>query len=417
MTTRARGVAPCSSAPRGTRRRLLWLLAWLVAAPEIAAAQGLPAGPFTALEGTLTVGGEVVATVGAPDNEAFFNYTDYEHNVLRMMRLALSAAWQPLGRVALVAEVRSEDFDGVRPYAAYVRVRPWASIPLDFQAGRIPPVFGAFGRRAYYADNPLIGYPLAYQYLTSLRPDAVPATLDDLLRMRGRGWQPTYPVGSQELTPGVPLVSGFRWDTGVQAHYATRRLELSGAATLGTLSDPRASDNNDGVQVSGRVAVHPVVGLTVGGSAADGAWLADDVQRLLPSPGRRYAQTAFGLDAEYSRSYWLLRTELVWSRFDVPFASTGVVEELDSLGVWIEGRYRVAPRVTVAARLDRLGFSTVERAAIGVSWDAPVTRVEGDVSYHLQRNLTLRLAVQHADRDGGRIRQRTYVSGQLAYWF
>ena len=40
--------------------------------------------------------------------------------------------------------------------------------------------FGAFARRTYANDNPLIGYPLAYQYLTSLRPDAVPATADAL---------------------------------------------------------------------------------------------------------------------------------------------------------------------------------------------------------------------------------------------
>jgi hypothetical protein len=29
----------------------------------------------------------------------------------------------------------------------------------------------------------------------------------------------------------------------------------------------------------------------------------------------------------------------------------------------------------------------------------------------------VRLAVQHNDRDGGRIRKRTYFSGQVAYWF
>ena len=101
-----------------------------------------------------------------------------------------------------------------RAYAAYVRVRPWRRHRFDIQAGRIPPTFGAFGRRAYSTDNPLIGYPLAYQYLTSLRPDAIPATADDLLRMRARGWRSSFPVGSQTPGPGVPLVTAFRWDTG-----------------------------------------------------------------------------------------------------------------------------------------------------------------------------------------------------------
>src|SRR5438445_5776950 len=44
---------------------------------------------------------------------------------------------------------------------------------FDVQIGRIPPTFGAFARRTYANDNPLIGYPLAYQYLTSLRADAL----------------------------------------------------------------------------------------------------------------------------------------------------------------------------------------------------------------------------------------------------
>jgi len=36
-------------------------------------------------------------------------------------------------------------------------------------------VIGAFARQAYGRDNLVIGTPLAYQYLTSLRPDALPA--------------------------------------------------------------------------------------------------------------------------------------------------------------------------------------------------------------------------------------------------
>src|SRR5256886_9040457 len=71
---------------------------------------------------------------------------------------------------------------------------------FDIQAGRVPPTFGAFARRAYVSDNFLIGYPLAYQYLTSLRPDAVPANADELLRSEERRvgkewrsrWSPDY---------------------------------------------------------------------------------------------------------------------------------------------------------------------------------------------------------------------------------
>jgi hypothetical protein len=372
----------------------------------------------SAFEGRVSIGAEVVATIGEEDHSAYFNFTDYEHNTFRMFRVGLSAEWRALERVNLVAEVRSEDFDAVRAYAAYVRVRPWRSVPLDIQAGRIPPAFGSYGRRTYTSDNPLIGYPLAHQYLTSLRPDAIPNTVEDLLFMRGRGWEVSYPAGSLEPAPGLPVLSAFRWDTGVQAHWRSGWFDATGAITSGTLSDPQVGDNNDGKQWIGRVAAHPVPGLIVGGSAARGEWLDNSVTALVPQSPDTFVQRALGADVEYSRDYWIVRTELIWSRWTLPFAATGAAEDLDALAMWIEGRYRITPRIFVAARADTLGFSKVaDSAGRLIDWDAEVTRVEANVGFYVQRNLVLRLAVQHNDRDGGRVREKTFVSGQVAYWF
>jgi hypothetical protein len=315
--------------------------------------------------------------------------------------------------------VRSEDLSQVRPYAAYLRVRPWSDHAFDIQVGQIPPSFGAFGRRGYQmSDNPLIGYPLAYQYLTSLRHDAIPATVADLLVMRGRGWRATYPVGNQEPSTGVPLVSAFRWDTGIQAHWEGRIVDLTGAITTGTLSNPQGDDNNDGKQLSGRIGFRPLVGLVAGVSAARGDFLDSAVKQSLPDPDASYPQTAFGADAEYSRDHWLVRGEVVWSRWTMPFVWPPHDSNLGSLGTWIEGRYRLTPRIYVAARADRLGFSRLEvSTGLTPTWDAPVTRTEGDIGYYIRRNVVARFAVQYNDRDGGRVHHRTYYSGQLAYWF
>ena len=74
----------------------------------------------------------------------------------------------------------------VRPYAAYVRVRPWRDRAARHPGRPDPAVVRRLRPpRLSGTDNPLIGYPLAYQYLTSIRPDAVPATAADLLGMRG----------------------------------------------------------------------------------------------------------------------------------------------------------------------------------------------------------------------------------------
>jgi hypothetical protein len=391
------------------------------AVPGELRAQLLPDRPIRAFDGQVTVSGEVVGTFGSADEDAFFNYTDYEHNALRMFRLALSGAWRPSDRVAFVGEVRSEDFAQVKAFGAYVRVRPFRSIALDIQAGRIPPSFGAFGRRAYSTDQILIGYPLAYQYLTSLRPDAIPATPDDLLIMRGRGWRPRFPIGSFEEGPGVPLVTAFRWDTGVQARWTTGPLELTGALTNGTLSDPRFEDNNGGKQVSARGALRPIVGLVVGASAARGSFLADEVARLLPEAVRRhtYAQQAFGVDAEYSRDYWIVRGEVVRSRWSLPLLAPMGTLDVSALGMWVEGRYRFTPRIFAAARVDHLGFSRIAGAiwTSPTAWDAPVDRIEVGGGYYVQRNLVARAVVQRNRRDGGHVRSRTFVAGQLSYWF
>ncbi len=397
--------------------RLLALLG-VLALPLAVSAQQLPAGPVTAFDGRLSVGAEVAATVGSTDDIAYFNYTDYEHNALRMLRVALAAAWRPVDRVELVGEVRAEDFNLVRPYAAYLRVRPWQARAFDIQAGRIPPSFGAYGRRGYQTDNGFIGYPLAYQYLTAVRPDAVPATVADILSMRARGWQTNYPIGNPAAAPGVPLISAFRWDTGVQAHWEAGMVEATGGVTTGTLSSPRGRDDNDGKQLSGRVAVRPLAGLIVGASAARGEFLSKRVSDELPAIEGSRAQTAFGADGEYSRDHWLVRGELVWSRWNIPIVAPRTAQNLDALGAWIEGRYRLTPRIVLSGRYDRLSFS---RIPIGsgrtATWDAGVTRVETDAGYYLQRNLIARLAVQWNDRQGGRIRTKTYFSGQIAYWF
>ncbi len=399
---------------RVTLPSLLVLAGLLLVSP--AAGQGLPEAPVTLAGGRLTVGADVSATVSEVDDSAYFNFADYEHNALRLLRISTSAVWKPAAWLALAAEVRSENLDQPAMYAAYARIRPWQGRELDVLAGRIPPVFGAFPRRAYNADNPVIGYPLAYQYVTSLRTDAAPATADDLLRMRARGWRASFPVGSQTPGPGVPLVNAFRWDTGIGADWTHGMLRVTGALTSGSLSSPRLDDDNAGKQVSGRVTVAPVIGLTLGASGASGTWLSD----RLPGDGPRQ-QRAAGADVEYSRGHWILRSELVFSRWNLalPLAPS-TTTTVSAFGRWIEGRYRLTPRVFAAARYDSLGFSRIDGTSRGVPtlpWDAPVTRIEAGGGYYLQRNLVVRATAQRNTRGGGRVRERTFPSVQLAWWF
>src|SRR5262245_14636171 len=282
----------------------------------------------------LSLGGEASFSYSTQDS-GYFNDVAYEHSLLRTARLDLLASLRLADGLEVLGDLRSENLDQPRIYALYLRYRPFAARELDLQAGRIPPVFGAFPRRRYAQDNPLISWPLVWQYLTTLRADALPRSADALLAIRGTGWRARYPGYGAEA--GVPLASAARWDTGVEARYADGPVELAVALTQGTLSDPRFQDSNDRKQLSARIAWQPVTGVVVGASAAQGAFL----DAALPlSPGR-YDQRAYGLDFELGRGHALIRAEAIRSEWDEPRGGDPPIDRpLTALGFYVEGRWR-----------------------------------------------------------------------------
>ncbi len=402
---------------------LLSAALWL---PGTAAAQSWPQETPSFADGRITLGGECTVTA-SPDDEGRFNYTDYERDALQLVRVSLTAAVRPIERVTFVTELRAEgDTSGgewsATPYALYVRVRPWRDRPFDIQAGRIPPVFGVAGRRVYANDNVLIGYPLTWQYLTMLRPDAVPATADELIYARNAGWRSSYTVGAGDYQRGVPLATAFRYDTGVEARIGDERdrFSVAAAVTAGTLSSPGTGRRSGGPQFSTRVATRPTIGLVVGASYADGDFLSRAAENDLPptARGERYGQRSWGLDAEYSRGYWLVRAEGIAVRWALPaLADPKITRPLRSAGISVEGRYRFAPGLTIGARADRLTFSDLTGRYETLPWDAPVTRIEGGLAWAIARHVTARVSVQHNHRDRGVVQTSTLPAVQVSLWF
>ena len=396
----------------------------VVCAARAADAQVLPSEPIALANGRVTVSGDLSATYGS-DDPGFFNYTDYEHSTLRLFRVDLTAAVKAGPHFTVLGEIRTENLGEVRPYALYLRIRPWTTRDFDIQVGRVPPTFGAFARRTYANDNPLIGYPLAYQYLTSLRPDALPASADELLRKRSLGWLVRYSLGEPASDRGVPLVSAFRWDTGVQAHTTVGMLSATASVTAGTVSNPLFSDDNHGRQWAGRVELRPATGLVLGTSLARGPFISQAAAQAALGDGRdaQFMQTAWGGDAEYSRNHYLLRLETIVSRWQIPVvpapaSQLALQTPLGALSTSVEGRYKLRPELYVAARFDHLGFSDETSTTATLPWDAPVTRIEVAAGYSIQRNLLLKAAFQHNDRDGGVLQQVAHmVAAQLIFWF
>jgi hypothetical protein len=403
--------------------RALVMTALAVAGWTRPAAAQFPEGPFVAAQGRLTVAGELSATASPEDTNTFFNYTDYEHDALRTVRGRLLGEWRFASRLSLLGELRVENSDSLEAAALFLRWRPWTRHEFDVQVGRIPPVVGAFARRAYGRDNLVIGLPLAYQYLTSLRPDALPDTADNLLRMRARGWLSHFQIGNTADGPGTPLFNAFRWATGAEARWRRGPVEFAGALTRGALATPEVFDNKLGPAWSGRVAVNAATGLTIGVSGARGPWIHRDVMAAVPGAQRgRDRQTLVGADAEYGLGRLLVRGEWIRSAFQMPAVAAPFIDSpLIASSGFVEARYRWLPRWQSAVRIERLGFGQIQGQSVAggarTAWDAPVKRLEMIVGYRAGRNLELRGGWQHDWRRGGRVTTRGIPVMQVLYWY
>lgn len=399
-------------------KQALLALGVLLLSATLARAQ-LPTEPISVADGRVVVGAEVSATAASED-PGFFNYTDYEYSALRNVRIGLAAEFRASQWFQVLGELRVDHGTHVEPFALYARIRPWPTRRFDIQAGRIPATFGAFGRNTYGARNLVIGTPLAYQYLTSLRPNALPETTADLLRMRGRGWLSNFPLGVTSADRGLPIINSMRADTGVQVHGVSGLLEWTGAVTTGSLSNPRIRDDNAGRQLAGRVVARPLPAVALGVSAARGAYLSRVLESAVPAGTRLEdaVQQAVGVDAEYSAGRFLARAEVIRSHWLLPFAlSGGDKERLGAHALLVEGRYRVFPGVQLAARAERLDFSRIESGGHMELWEAPVRRIEVGASYSIIRNVIVKASVQRNTRDGGRVRRDTLGAMQVVYWF
>ncbi len=384
----------------------------------VARAQHWPTEPVTFAGGRVLVAGDASATFGS-DDPGWFTYTDYETSAIRRLRAGVTVEARATERIAFLAEIRAETGVGVTPYAWYVRVSPLDSGLLDIQAGRIPPVFGAFSRRSYPQDNPLIGSPQTYQYLTSVRADAIPATADELLAIEGqrlaRGLLRRESRASQRCPDRGGRAMGHR----CAGSNRPAEFEAAVAYTVGSLSSPKVKDDNRGRQISGRLSWRPTPAFSVGASAASGTFLSDEVRQARPdAPTGSDDQRAFGVDAEASWDRWLIRGEFVVNDWRVPpLDPPHIVDPLRSRSGYVEARVRLLPRFYVAVRGDRVSFSSIQSGSGRDAWEADVSRVEYGAGFTIRRGLLVKASILSNWRDGGRVRQSNLGALQVLLWF
>ncbi|HEX7485179.1 MAG TPA: hypothetical protein VF332_03440 [Vicinamibacterales bacterium] len=375
--------------------------------PGWASAQVLPSHPITFLGGRLTVSGDGAVSFSTSDHDTYFNYGGYQHDTLRLTRLGVAATLRMGPRVTAVAEVRAEGettggaWRGY-PVSLFLRVRPLRASSLAVAAGIVQPVFGAFMQRRYGTGNLLIGYPLAYQYTTAVRADAIPATADEVLQNHARGWEPYYSIGAGYGVAGLPLVNATGWSPGFTVSAQRSNISAAVAVTQGGLAAPGSVGWNGGWEGTGRVELRPVVGLVVGLSGARGSFVDGRLSSTVATAvaNRDPRETAFGVDVEYSWGYWLLRMETIVSRRTYPaFRPPYLSDALTAVAIDGEVRYTIRPGLYAAARIGHLSFGTIDGSAGPASWDADVTRIETGLGYSLIRNVLVKAVYQYDRRD------------------
>ncbi|MGH7599862.1 MAG: hypothetical protein ACREOI_26200, partial [bacterium] len=217
---------------------------------------------------------------------------------------------------------------------------------LQVEAGKFVAPFGNFLPRRFAPQNFLYGYPLHYEYRLGLGSDRVPGDHAELLNTRGAG-----------RDYGTQVIARQTYLSGAQFFGKLNRFGYSVGLANGALSNPTDLNVSKRPMIFGRLHVQPAIGLKIGVSAASGNYLNYKLVKsqhadLQPE---KYAQHVGGLDIEYSRGYLVFFGEVVFSRWQSPFISG----DLDALAFSAEARYKILPRLFVAARYGRLDFSEI----------------------------------------------------------
>jgi hypothetical protein len=276
---------------------------------------------------------------------------------------------------------------------AYALVTPWRERDLHLMAGKIPWPIGTWAPRTYSNENPFVTSPLMYQHHTSLAWDQVPPSPAALLSAAGTGWEGAdYGGGAGAV--GMPIVDDYGWDFGIVALGSVGRLEFSGGLTNSApgWSSP-GEDANGGKAVMGRLGIVPTVGLRLGVSAAQGAYLGEWVAYALPAGKKEtdYMQTLGMADVSFERGRVELRAEGFVNEWETAYCGT-----LRSTGGYAEGRFGFESGVWLAARAEALRFSELTDGSLTRPWDDEVGRLDVCVGYRIARGAAIKSDWQRA---------------------
>jgi len=262
---------------------------------------------------------------------------------------------------------------------------------LQIEAGKFVAPFGNFLPRRFAPQNFVYSYPLYNDYRTGLTVNNTPGSNAALLDGRGK-----LHVGD-----GLAVIARNAYITGFQFFGQLGAVGYHLGLANGALSNPTNISENKRPMLFGRLHVQPAISLKLGVSFANGGYLNSALLKntqpdLQPE---KYGQTLAGVDVEYSRGYFVFYGEGIFSRWKSP----SIREDLETLAFSAEMRYKILPRLFLAARYGRMNFSEIADSQSRAPWEFPVWRLEPAIGYHLSRHALLKAAwqINRTDRPAG----------------
>lgn len=299
-------------------------------------------------------------------------------------------AWFVEGRIDHGAPFEEGEAVGARIEQAWGR---WSVVDgLSLTLGKFAAPLGNFIPRHGGLQNPLATAPLPYDQITTfMQPSDTAATVlgrrdrPDVKDWRTPVYREVYGVGGMLAGQAGPVT----WAVAVM-NSAPGTWAFDWNYHSGDFEAPN-------LYLRAAWAVGPTT--TLGASWSRGPYNREDADGL---PADREAgdfpQTLAGVDLQWSSGDWDVYAELIWTRYEAP-----LVEDLELLTGYVEGKVTFAPGLFGALRLGRTGFGEIEDAAGEEKrWDRGLSRVELGAGAFLTRNLLLKATLQTNHQSGGR---------------
>ena len=285
--------------------------------------------------------------------------------------------------------------DGSARFDEYLlRYTPFHEPWISLQIGKFATVFGDWVHRHDAWNNPFINAPLPYENIFTVSDKSIPAGPAAFLNRRNSAdkkadwlatiWGPSYTTGA----------SLFGHIQKFDYAFEIKNASLSSRPTIWDATDRTWSDPT----LTARLGHRPNAAWNVGASVSHGGYLQATTTPALP-PGRStrdFPQTTVASDVSFAWHHWQFWGEAIASRFAVPN-----VGDTDTLGYFLEARYKLTPGLYTALRWNQQFFDKIpDGAGASQRWDQNAWRVDAALGWRFDRHVQTKLQYSYNHQTG-----------------